>query len=76
MLRRRERKVDFLSVVHRPGRIRDSLRHVVREGQLVKLQQSPLAIAQRQGRTFFDQVVREAIYAAFGELRAWSVAGP
>jgi hypothetical protein len=47
LLRRREREVYFLSVVHWSGRIRDGLRHVVREGQLVELQQRPLAIAQR-----------------------------
>jgi hypothetical protein len=37
----------------------------------VELQQCALAVAQWQGRTFFYQMVGEAIYAAFGEL-GWS----
>jgi hypothetical protein len=76
LLRRRERQIHLMAIVHGPRRIRDSLRHVVRERQLVELQQRSLAVAQRQSGTFLDQVVREAIYTAFGELRAWSIACP
>jgi hypothetical protein len=41
-------------------------------GQLVDLQQGALAVAQRKGGTFLDEVVREAIDAAFGELSSAS----
>jgi hypothetical protein len=41
------------------------------EGHLVELQQRALAVGQGQGGAFFDQVAREAVYAALGKLR-WS----
>ena len=47
LLRRCEWKVDLLSVAQWSCPVCDGLRHVVREGQLVELQQRPLAIAQR-----------------------------
>jgi hypothetical protein len=45
LLRGREREVDLLSIVHWATCAR--LRHVVGERQFVKLQQRPLAVAQR-----------------------------
>ena len=46
------------------------LRHAIgKVWQIVKLETRPLAIARRDGWTFFDQVIRQAIYTAFGELR-------
>lgn len=33
------------------------------------LQQCTLPVLKRQGRTFLDQVVREAVYATFRKLR-------
>lgn len=43
-------------------------------GQLVDLQQGALAVAERKRGAFFDEVVREAVYAALGELSRRSVA--
>jgi hypothetical protein len=42
-------------------------------GQLVDLQQGALPVAQRKGGAFLDEVVREAIYTALGELSSASV---
>lgn len=73
LLRRCKGKIHFLAMLHlaRSRRVRMSrLRHVVGEGQLVHLQQRALPVLERKRRTFLDEVIREAVYASFGELLA------
>lgn len=79
LLRRCKGKIHFLAMLHlaRSRRVRMSrLRHVVGEGQLVHLQQRALPVLERKRRTFLDEVIREAVYASFGELRLVSSSAP
>ena len=61
----REGQAHGLAALHGAGR---RLLEGGKVGQLVDLQQGALPVAQRESGAFFDEVVREAIYTALGEL--------